>query len=124
MVKQTALALLVLAGPMVTAASAIPLHVGWGTTVVQVAPLPSRIAADVERRTGKHEAVGYKFQYVAVVGLDLWTWDGAFCVFEPATRGRSLSYSVIPRKLAEELVKDAGYPLVVPWAYRYPTGLA
>src|SRR4051812_31846383 len=61
------------------------------------------------------QAVGFKYSYVGLYWLDLWTWDGCFCIY------KDLTYTEITAAQAAELMGTAS--VGVPWLYRLPPGL-
>jgi hypothetical protein len=69
------------------------------------------------REPGGPTAVGFKYSYVAAVGLlDFWTWDGEFCGYEGG-------FQRIDRAEAARLLGIPQAELGKPFLYRFPLGL-
>lgn len=77
----TTLLLVVFSTACAASASATPV---WskGESTVRLLTLPPKPAADLYGLTGKHLAVGYKYSYFGIMGVELWTWGGTYCLFE------------------------------------------
>ncbi len=68
---------------------------------------------------GKSQDIGYKYSHVAVFGLNVWTWDGTYCVYQ---RFEKQYVAITPAQAAKLLRKDER-DLQPPFAYRCPLGL-
>jgi hypothetical protein len=86
--------------------------VGWGRGCVSI----GRIALPADG-SGKRAGLGYQFSYFGVFGLDLWTWDGAYCVYDET------DFKTISEIEAVRIAKEYGFVLAPPFSYRVPSGL-
>jgi hypothetical protein len=59
--------------------------------------------------------VGYKYSYAGIFWLDIWTWDGEYCLFE------NKDYMPIDAETAAKMLGVATGDLKVPFWYRYPS---
>jgi hypothetical protein len=110
----TTLLLVVFSTACAASASATPAW-GNGESIVRLLTLPPKpAAADLYGLTGKHLAVGYKYSYFGVMGVELWTWGGTYCLFE------GNKYFTIPEAEANRLSEAR---VGVPFFYRHPVGL-
>ena len=117
-VATAGLACWVLLGPMTTRAEAgVPILVGSGTYIVRVGPLPADLATRIRKETGKEMALGYKYSYRSLFLLDLWTWNGEYCLYQ------ANSYIPVTLAQATEFMKGTGKTIEPPFQYRYPLGL-
>ena len=58
-------------------AQGIPVLGTWGETI-------SHVGSSAPEKVGYKPAVmvGYKYSYIGVFWIDLWTWGGTYCVYE------------------------------------------
>jgi hypothetical protein len=76
----------------------------------------ARHQAAVQQRTHQVGAkVGFKFSYFGVFWLDLWTWDGEYCLFHDK------EYWPVPKATAAALLDRPEEELTPPLAYTYPS---
>jgi hypothetical protein len=68
---------------------------------------------------GQSQDVGYKYSHVALLGLNLWAWDGTYCVYQRFER----KYVPITTAQAAELLGKHEEDLQPPFEYRCPLGL-
>jgi hypothetical protein len=68
---------------------------------------------------GQSQDVGYKYSHVAVLGLNLWAWDGTYCVYQRYEK----KYVPISKAQAAQLLGKAEGDLWPPFEYRCPLGL-
>jgi hypothetical protein len=68
---------------------------------------------------GKSQDVGYKYSHVALLGLNLWTWDGTYCVYQKFEK----KYVRISSAQAAQLLGSREEDLQPPFEYRWPLGL-
>ncbi len=68
---------------------------------------------------GQSQDVGYKYSHVAVLGLNLWAWDGTYCVYQRFEH----KYVPITSAKAAEFLGKKEEDLQPPFEYRYPPGL-
>ncbi len=68
---------------------------------------------------GQSQDVGYKYEYVAVLCMDLWSWGGTYCVYQRFDN----KYWPITTAEAARLLKKPEAEMQPPWRYRYPLGL-
>lgn len=81
----------------------------------------------VHRGDGGHEAwlvgqsqdVGYKYDYLAFLWIDLWSWGGTYCVHQRFEH----KYTPISQSEAARLLGKSEADLRPPFGYRYPPGL-
>lgn len=87
-----------------------------GDTISWIAdlPAPPGTATLAPSARGK---LGYRFNFLNFLGLDLWTYGGGYCVYDDAGR-----YRIVSRVEAENLLRPAALP-GPPLEYRYPMGL-
>jgi hypothetical protein len=108
---------MLLLGPFVhPAAAGVPLVIDWGTSIYKVGEVAPPYQDALARQTKKHLAIGYKYSYVGVFWIDLWTWGGEYCLFEGKTFYR------VPEAEIEKM-RAAGTALQRPWLYRFPPGI-
>jgi hypothetical protein len=83
-----------------------------GTSCVSIAPgsVPGAIP-------GQRNGLGYRYSYFGIFGLDLWTWDGAYCVYS------NTHYKTVSDDDAVRVAKEFGFVLRPPFSYRVPSGL-
>ncbi len=68
---------------------------------------------------GRSQDIGYKYEYVAFLWLDLWSWGGTYCVHQ---RFEHKYVPISPAQAAQLLKRDEA-SLRPPFWYRYPAGL-
>src|SRR5437899_3046520 len=68
---------------------------------------------------GQSQDVGYKYSHFAVLGLNVWAWDGTYCVYQ---RFERKYVAISPAQAAQLLGKEEG-DLQPPFEYRCPLGL-
>jgi hypothetical protein len=68
---------------------------------------------------GQSQDVGYKYTSIAFLWLDLWSWDGTYCVYQKFED----KYVPISTAQAAKLLKVPEAKLQPPRSYRYPPGL-
>ena len=68
---------------------------------------------------GQSQDVGYKYSHVALLGLNLWAWDGTYCVYQRYEK----KYVPISQAQAAQLLGKAQGDLRPPFEYRCPLGL-
>jgi hypothetical protein len=68
---------------------------------------------------GQSQDVGYKYSHVALLGLNLWAWDGTYCVYQRFDR----KYVPISPAQASQLLGMREEDLRPPFEYRCPLGL-
>jgi hypothetical protein len=68
---------------------------------------------------GQSQDVGYKYSHVAMLGLNLWAWDGTYCVYQRYEK----KFVPISTAQAAQLLGKAEADLRPPFEYRYPLGL-
>jgi hypothetical protein len=68
---------------------------------------------------GQSQDVGYKYSHVALLGLNLWVWDGTYCVYQRYER----KYVSISSAQAAQLLGKREEDLQPPFEYRCPLGL-
>lgn len=61
--------------------------------------------------------VGYKYSYFGIFWLDLWTYDGTYCLHS------GNNYEPISAAQAAMLLGKPEASLSPPWGYRFPLGL-
>ncbi len=90
-------------------------YFGVGQKIVHVAELDTTMRDELGPHYGPEYALGFGYQTLAIAGLDIWTWDGGYCIYAgdtcdrvSATRsaevlgvgerelGRPLSYTLKP----------------------------
>jgi hypothetical protein len=64
--------------------------------------------------------VGYKYSYAGVFWLDIWTWDGEFCVYKGGGLMDDTSYVSIDKATAAELMGKTEDQIGIPFVYRFP----
>ncbi len=69
-----------------------------------------------ERWTAVPE-IGYKYEFFSFFFLELWTWDGKYCLYEDD------KYVVLTNADAARLLGVSESKLPVPFLYRFPLGL-
>ena len=89
--------------------------VGWGSTNVWLADLPATIGRPphVPVRPSK---LGYRFSFFNILGLDVITYGGSYCVYDDTGRFRLLN-----RIEAAAMMSPGALP-GPPFEYRYPMG--
>ncbi len=68
---------------------------------------------------GQSQDVGYKYSHVAMLGLNLWAWDGTYCVYQRFEK----KYVPISAAEAARLLHKDERELQPPFEYRCPLGL-
>lgn len=89
----------------------------YGETIERLADLPEDRAQVIQKKMGARPQVGYRYSYFGVFWLNLWTWNGQYCVFHDDT-----VYVDDEAKISQLLgrpVRSLGKPL----GYRVPVGL-
>lgn len=92
--------------------------VNYGDHVSHVGEIAPENQAMVAAMTGTPVDVGYFHQRVGLFWISIWTWDGAFCLYDSGNSVWELSHE----EAASLLGKDPG-SLRAPWVYRFPPGL-
>ena len=110
---------LVLAVTLIATAAppAIPVAmVAWGDTIVWIADLSESRVADASA-PGRRSKLGYHFKFFNLVGLDLWTYGGSYCVYDDSGGFRAVSALEAEALVRPETLRAP------PLEYRYPMGL-
>jgi hypothetical protein len=68
---------------------------------------------------GQSQDVGYKYSHVALLGLNLWAWDGTYCVYQRYEK----KFVPISTAQAAQLLGKAEGDMRPPFEYRCPLGL-
>ena len=68
---------------------------------------------------GQSQDVGFKYNYVAFLWVDLWSWGGTYCVHQ---RFEHKYVPITPAEAARLLKRDEA-DVQSPFWYRYPAGL-
>jgi hypothetical protein len=105
------LALLTLLASATTADAGIG---SWGDAIAHVGD-----GGHAAWMIGHSQDVGYKFSHVALLGLNLWAWDGTYCVYQRFER----KYVPISSAQAAQLLGKREEDLRPPFEYRCPLGL-
>lgn len=53
-----------------------------GDTIQTVGEVSAESKAEVRQATGTNPQVGYCYSFFGIFWLDIWTWDGTYCLFE------------------------------------------
>lgn len=87
-----------------------------GDTVKELADVPSQFREPLQQMTGAKEPlkVGYYYSGFGIFGLDIWTWDGTYCLTADET------YWPLENKQVEEMLGSVPHK---PWNYNFPPGL-
>ncbi len=120
---------LCLALPMVSFAAAAlfaePAQAGRGLLLIthgdaikHVADLSPEMAKFASEEMG-HDGVklGYKYDHFGLFWLDLWTWDGEYCLYAGDT------YWSLPPDAAAQIMEQPVESLGTPFLYKFPLGL-
>jgi len=80
----------------------------------------------------EYDGVGYHYQTLGILGLDVWRWGGGFVLFKDVadvdgelhdlTRGNLVIHSWRYQELNDQQLARVGRPRV-PWKYYFPTGM-
>ena len=96
----------------------VPLLITHGDTVKKVADIPEDRKELVRTATGEADlGVGYRYSYFGIFWLDLWTWDGKFCL------SRDLNVLELDEEQFQMLIGKPTSDYSPPWLYRFPLGL-
>lgn len=87
-----------------------------GSTINHVGDVPAELKQALPADFGG-AAVGFHYSYFGVFWLDLWTWDGTFCLYA----GKKYM-ALTPAEAAARLDKPES-ELSTPFLYRFPLGL-
>jgi hypothetical protein len=100
---------------ILTSASAANAGIGsWGDAIAHVGD-----GGHAAWMIGQSQDVGYKYSHVALLGLNLWAWDGTYCVYQRFER----KYVAISPAQAFQLLGKREEDLRPPFEYRCPLGL-
>ena len=119
--RKTACAQLILLATLAVGAPAalaksIPVFMGTGTKIVYIAPLSESQRDELGPSYGPEHLIGFGYQTVALLGIDVWTWNGRYCIY--ADRACD---EVSAARTAEVLgIAEADLPK--PWTYSFPPG--
>jgi hypothetical protein len=83
----------------------------WGDTINHVGNVPPQ-----NRQNLGATKVGYKYSYFGVFWLDLWTWDGTYCIYDENR------YRPIQPENAARLIGMKQSDLSAPLLYHVPLG--
>jgi len=89
----------------------------YGETVMHYADLATDVRQALKDETGQELQVGYLYNSFGVFWLELWTWDGEYCLYEGDNVLR-----LTPEQLAE-VMKTTPDELGKPLLYTFPLGL-
>lgn len=68
---------------------------------------------------GKSPDIGFKYSHLALFGLNMWAWNGTYCVYQKYEK----QYVAISSTKAAELLHKDEKDLRPPFEYRCPLGL-
>jgi len=88
-----------------------------GEQIIPHSPIPEGSERFAEETAAPGTAVGYCHQHVGVSVVSLWTWGGAWCLYDDEHVWK------ISDETAEVLLGIAQDALPVPLRYRLPSGL-
>jgi len=88
-----------------------------GESVLHYADLPTEVRANLKTETGHDLNVGYLYSHFGIFWLDLWTWDGQYCLYEGDDVLR-----LTPEQVAE-VMSTTPDKLGKPLLYTFPLGL-
>lgn len=91
--------------------------VTYGDSFKYLGDVPAAQMAAIQQATGKDPQIGYKYSYVGLFWIDVWTWGGEYCLYKDKT------YWSLDRSQAAALLGLDEAALPKPWTYRYPPGL-
>ena len=100
-----------------------------GHDTMPVLPSSSVIPERFRGQVGPRPALGFRYSYISAFGFDLWTWNGAFCVYASdgailsgIAREQAAAYLIVPDDTARRIMVEAGFAPRTPFLYRYPAG--
>jgi hypothetical protein len=106
----------VIAFPLLLVARGIVI-VNWGDSITRLADLPSTENEVARRITGQDSVqLGYVYNSVGVFWLDLWTWNGRYCLF------KGQKFWVLKPEAVQALAHTDSGP-GKPFFYTFPSGL-
>lgn len=80
-------------------------------------------AGDLAKSTNTKQKVGFKYSYFGFFWLDLWTWDGSYCIYEPTSIISHKIFKVIDLQEAARITGKNESEFGKPFLYKYPLGL-
>jgi hypothetical protein len=102
--------------PAASAKGIIIINTGEGITLVGDAKFPAGVNPPAEAKTCTQ--VGYVYSRFGIFWVDLWRWDGAYCLYDGKDDGFR-----IPPEIAAELLGVPESELPKPFWYRFPGGI-
>lgn len=109
-------ALLLTVGLFTPAEAHAGIVITHGDTIKHIGDVPAHMKERLGPEFGT-AAVGFKYSYFGVFWLDLWTWDGEYCLFKDRKAA-----SLKPAQAAAILnIQES--ELDTPFLYRFPLGL-
>lgn len=89
-----------------------------GTSISELGPVKPEFRDDVKAPNGPVlDKVGFKYDFFGLFWLDLWNWDGEYCIFHGD------DYSPLSKHDAAQLMGVDESKLGKPINYRFPYGL-
>ena len=88
-----------------------------GESVLHYADLAADVREAMHKETGHSLQVGYLYSHFGIFWLDLWTWDGQYCLYEGDDVLR-----LTPEQVAE-VMNTTPDQLGKPLLYTFPLGL-
>lgn len=109
-------ALLFIVALMTPAEARAGLLITHGDTIKHLGDVPAPMKKDLPQELGG-AAVGFKYSYFGVFWLDLWTWDGGYCLF------KDKRFAPLTAAQAALMLNKQESELESPFLYRFPLGL-
>ena len=109
-----------------------PTDFGVSDRITYIADLPDEYKDAMAEMTGTEDAlIGFVYRRIGVLGFDLWSWNGRYCLFDPSPKGaswvqllqREMRYWELDEAQAALLLDRAPSELRGPTLYRSPAGL-
>ena len=95
----------------------VPPLITQGEAIKHLADVPDDRKPEARRIAGIHADIGYRHQHVGVLWLDLWSWDGEYCLYQGTS-----SWDLTPSQAAS-LLGISQAELRKPILYSVPIGL-
>lgn len=95
----------------------IPIVLTFGDSIKHQGNLPEKYSAEIRQAIGSTPSVGFHHSSFGVFWLDLWTWDGQYCLYD------GNKYWLMSESQASELLDTPESQLRRPFFYTFPPGL-
>ena len=88
-----------------------------GETIKHVGDVVPAMKPALPPDLGGDAAVGYRYRYFGIFWIDLWTWEGEYCLY------KDKRYAKLTPAVAAGFLDKTESELSTPFFYRFPPGL-